>query len=144
MPTKKKTREVVFINGCFDVLTPGHYRFIQECVAIALENNAVLILALDGDKKIRRNKGSFRPIFTLAERMQNLRIAFPQIKCFPSFNSNKELEKLIKMFSPILVKGERWRGNVVGKKWAKEIKYLSDHDSPSTTSIIQKIQDKIR
>lgn len=132
----------LFFNGCFDILTPGHIKFIQSCSQVAEERKLSLHCALDSDKKIKEDKGSLRPIFSFKERQKNLSILFPEINMFHEFNSNEELDELYRLYKPVLVKGIRWKNNVVGGKWAKEIIYISDFDSFSTTDIIERIRKK--
>ena len=55
---------IVFTNGCFDVIHPGHILHLQQ----ARQEGDVLVVALNSDKSIRRLKGSNRPIFNQQER----------------------------------------------------------------------------
>ena len=59
------------------------------------------------------------------------------------FNSNKELEELIKKYEPeFLVKGRRWEGNVVGAQYAKNLVFCESTLPISTTEIEQAIQSR--
>jgi len=139
---KKSTKPIIFANGCFDILHPGHYHFLQSCINLAKDKDANFMLAIDSDKKIKQDKGQDRPIFNLKERQHHILMVFPQITSIFSFNTNEELKELIKSLKPIiLVKGKRWKGNVVGKEHAQEIFYVSDINAPSTTDIINRIKN---
>jgi D-beta-D-heptose 7-phosphate kinase/D-beta-D-heptose 1-phosphate adenosyltransferase len=135
----------IFINGCFDVLHVGHIKFLQYCERVrkALESQ-LLIIALDSDEKIRKDKGNDRPIFSWSERRDAIWTLFEKKVplSFVEFCTNEELEGIIERNAPILIKSERWRGNVVGEKYAKGILYFKDLHVPSTSDIIKKIREK--
>ena len=55
---------VVFTNGCFDLLHPGHVRYLAAARALG----DVLVVGLNGDASVRRLKGAGRPVLRLDER----------------------------------------------------------------------------
>ena len=55
---REEGRTVVFTNGCFDLLHPGHVRLFET----AREHGDVLVVAINGDESVRRLKGDARPI----------------------------------------------------------------------------------
>ena len=57
-------KKVVFTNGCFDLLHPGHIKYLNDAKALG----DVLILGLNADASISRLKGSSRPINPLNDR----------------------------------------------------------------------------
>ncbi len=63
-------RTIIFTNGCFDVIHAGHVAYLRE--AKNLHENAVLIVAVNDDDGVRRLKGSGRPIYSEAERLEIL------------------------------------------------------------------------
>ena len=66
---EKRTRDkVVFTNGVFDLLHPGHIMLLQ----FACEQGDLLVVGINNDESVRRLKGEKRPIFPLAERMEVL------------------------------------------------------------------------
>lgn len=66
---EKRTRDkVVFTNGVFDLLHPGHIQLLQ----FAREQGDILAVGINDDASVRRLKGEKRPIFPLAERMEVL------------------------------------------------------------------------
>ena len=136
---------ITLSNGCFDLLHPGHIKFLQYCINLTSELGAdKFILALDSDAKMQRDKGNLRPILSFEERKKTIESFFKdKIDKIYSFDSNKELENIIKKYKPILIKGECWRHNIVGKQYAKDIIfYPIDKNFYSTTDIINKMLEK--
>jgi len=66
---EKRTRDkVVFTNGVFDLLHPGHIQLLQ----FARGQGDLLAVGINDDESVRRLKGDKRPLFPLAERMEVL------------------------------------------------------------------------
>lgn len=65
---KLKGKTIVMISGCFDVLHIGHIEYFR----FAKQHADILIVGIDNDANIRRNKGGHRPIFTVDQRLQVL------------------------------------------------------------------------
>src|SRR5881396_2045811 len=65
---KRQGKRVVFTNGCFDLLHPGHTRYLAE----ARKLGDVLLVALNGDRSVRELKGPGRPILPENERAEIL------------------------------------------------------------------------
>src|SRR2546429_9115865 len=63
---KKAGRRVVFTNGCYDLLHPGHVRLLEQARSLG----DVLILALNSDAGVRRMKGPSRPLIPEEERAE--------------------------------------------------------------------------
>ncbi|MDH5628495.1 MAG: adenylyltransferase/cytidyltransferase family protein, partial [Candidatus Krumholzibacteria bacterium] len=61
-------RQVVFTNGCFDLLHPGHLALLEASAA----EGDVLLVAINGDASVTRLKGPGRPIYPAAERAELL------------------------------------------------------------------------
>ncbi len=59
-----RARRVVFTNGCYDLLHPGHIRLLEQ----ARDLGDILILALNSDASVRRMKGPSRPLISESER----------------------------------------------------------------------------
>ena len=99
-----------------------------------------LIVATDTDEKIRKDKGAFKPINNLCDRVSMLQ-AIKYIDEVLYFDTREELEGLIKMYMPdILLLGDDWQGgDVVGKEYARDIRFLPRLNY-STTKIITKIR----
>ena len=129
--------KIVWCNGTFDILHPGHIKLFK--VGKSLGDK--LIVATDTDEKIRQDKGASKPVNNLCDRISMLQ-AIKYIDEVLYFGNRKELEGLIELYSPdILLLGDDWKGgDVVGRQYAKEVKFLPRLNY-STTKIIEKIRD---
>ena len=129
--------KIVWCNGTFDILHPGHI----ELFKVGKSLGDKLIVATDTDEKIRQDKGSSKPVNNLCDRISMLQ-AIKYIDEVLYFGNRKELEGLIELYSPdILLLGDDWKGgDVVGIQYAKEVRFLPRLNY-STTDIIKKIRD---
>lgn len=97
-------KKIVFVNGCFDVLHPGHYHLLRE----AKKYGDFLIVALNGDETVRRQKGPGKPYFPLRERARAIE-AIPEVDCVTWF-SNDHPGCIIKALRPnVIVKGDEYK-----------------------------------
>lgn len=128
----------VWVNGCFDILHPGHIELFK--VAKSLGDR--LIVGVDVDEKVKKDKGFDRPINSLSFRKIMLE-SIRYIDVVLPFGSRSELENLIELYSPdILLVGSDWRdGDVVGRQYAKEVRFFNRIGNYSTTNIISKINE---
>ena len=127
---------IVWCNGTFDILHPGHIELFKVGASLGKK----LIVATDTDEKIRKDKGAFKPVNNLCDRISMLQ-AIKYIDEVLYFNTREELEGLIKLYRPdILLLGDDWQGgDVVGIEYAKEARFLPRLNY-STTDIIKKIR----
>ena len=127
---------IVWCIGSFDILHPGHIELFKVGASLGKK----LIVATDTDEKIRKDKGAFKPVNNLCDRISMLQ-AIKYIDEVLYFNDRKELEGLIKLYMPdILLLGDDWKGgDVVGKEYAREVRFLPRLNY-STTDIIKKIR----
>ncbi len=65
---KKKSKRIIFANGCFDIIHVGHIRYLND----AKELGDVLIVAVNDDKSMKINKGDSHPLMPEDERMEIL------------------------------------------------------------------------
>lgn len=128
--------KTVFTNGCFDILHPGHLELFK--VGKSLGDR--LIIAIDSDEKVKRDKGSSRPINDQHFRKTMLE-SIKYIDLVLIFNTRQELEQLIELYAPdVLLIGGDWRnGEVVGADYAKQVKFFNRVGNYSTTRIVQHI-----
>jgi D-beta-D-heptose 7-phosphate kinase/D-beta-D-heptose 1-phosphate adenosyltransferase len=127
---------VVFVNGTFDILHPGHIHLLNTARSLG----DYLIVAIDSDERVRQLKGSSRPINTEQDRklmLENLK-AVSEVMIF---NSDEELEMMVNEYSPaVMMVGSDWRGKtIVGGQYAKHIEYFERIDEYSSTKTIQDI-----
>jgi len=133
---------VVFTNGCFDILHPGHIEYLEE----ARRQGRCLVVALNADASVKRLKGKDRPVNTLADRLRVM--AGLQCVDFVTWFEEDTPLQLIQQLGPrirVLVKGGDWKPEqIVGGKevlsWGGRVKSLKFVAGKSTTGILKKIQ----
>lgn len=129
---------VVFTNGCFDILHPGHVAYMKQAKGLGDR----LVVAVNTDDSVKRLKGEKRPINNLVHRMAVLE-GIGAIDWVTWFEEDTPKE-LIEMLSPdVLVKGGDYTvDTIVGAQHVLdhggEVKVLSFVEGYSTTSIIDK------
>jgi rfaE bifunctional protein nucleotidyltransferase chain/domain len=137
---KRARDKVVFTNGVFDLLHPGHIQLLQ----FARQQGDLLIVGINDDGSVRRLKGEKRPVFPLAERMEVL-AALACVDHVIPFQEDTPLQ-LIKALSRIdvLVKGGDYvPGNVVGRSEVEgnggKLCLFKLADNYSSSALIEKI-----
>ena len=132
---KKGKKKIVFTNGCYDILHPGHLAVLQA----AKRAGDVLFVGLNSDASVRRLKGPCRPILSQKARAEVL-AAVEYVDYVVIFGQNTP-QKLISVIRPdVLVKGGDWRKEeIVGADIAGEVRRVRVLPSYSTTEIVKKI-----
>ena len=130
--------KIIWCNGTFDMLHPGHIQLFK--VARSLGDR--VIVATDTDEKIKKDKGFDRPVNNLCHRVAMLE-AIKYIDVVLTFNDRAELEGLIQMYNPdILLLGDDWRyGDVVGREYAKEVRFLPRVGGYASSKTIRRIHN---
>ena len=123
----------VWVNGCFDILHRGHYELFNYAKSLGDK----LIVGIDSDEKVSKDKGIDRPYNNLEDRVYALE-SLKAIDQVIVFDNREHLEDLVKLIKPdILVVGSDWKGKpIVGGQYAKEIIYFNRIDNYSTTNIL--------
>ncbi|MEQ8768285.1 MAG: D-glycero-beta-D-manno-heptose-7-phosphate kinase [Planctomycetota bacterium] len=140
---RRSGKRIVFTNGCFDLIHPGHIEYLS----FAREHGDVLIVGVNSDDSIHRIKGPSRPILNLQER-QIVLAGLETVSYVTSFDDDTP-QKLIERVSPdILVKGEDWREKgVVGREWVEShggrVVLAPLRAGSSTTDIIGRIEKQL-
>ena len=102
---------VVFTNGVFDLLHPGHVRYLRDARALG----DALIVAVNSDRSVRANKGPSRPINPEVERAELL-LALECVDAAVIFDEETPHEIVSRIQPDILVKGADWGpDNIVGR-----------------------------
>ena len=102
---------VVFTNGVFDLLHPGHVRYLTE----ARRLGDVLIVGINSDRSVRANKGPERPINRAEERSEVL-LGLACVDAAAVFDEDTPLSIITQIQPDILVKGADWGpNNIVGR-----------------------------
>lgn len=130
----------IVVNGSFDILHYGHLKLLEH--ARNYDDSYVLVL-IDSDRRIRQLKGSDRPVNTLHERRFLLE-SLKYVDCVETFDSDEELESLIKSYQPdVMVKGSDYADKkIIGAEHCKKIVFYDILDGYSTTKKIQDIIDR--
>ncbi len=136
---KGRGRQVVFTNGCFDLLHVGHVKYLQKARALG----DLLVLGLNSDSSIRRLKGEKRPLIGQEERAHIL-AALDCIDHVVIFDEDTPYELIDLLRPDILVKGGDYQAaEVVGREIVESdggrVELISFVDGKSTTNIIEKI-----
>jgi len=139
-------KKIVFTNGCFDILHPGHLRLFEW----AKSRGDVLFVAINSDSSIKRLKGPSRPInneHIRAEMILNLKpVDFVVVFGNNSEENDTPLELIKKIKPDILVKGGDWAGNVVGADFVKanggKVEMFPTQEGHSTTNTIKTAVEK--
>ena len=104
-------RRIVFTNGVFDLLHPGHVRYLQAARA----HGDVLVVGLNSDASVRRNKGPSRPINPEHERAEVL-AALACVDAVSVFDDDTPADIIARVQPDILVKGADWPADqIVGR-----------------------------
>jgi D-beta-D-heptose 7-phosphate kinase/D-beta-D-heptose 1-phosphate adenosyltransferase len=134
----RKGRNVVFTNGTFDILHPGHVRYLESARA----QGDVLVVALNTDESVRRYKGPERPINSLKDRLEVM-AALECVDWVTWFDEDLPLNTILALRPDVLVKGGDWSiqdisGGPEVKAWGGKVKSLQFVEGKSTTAIIQR------
>ena len=104
-------RRIVFTNGVFDILHPGHLRYLQA----ARGHGDLLIVGLNSDASVRRNKGPSRPVNPEGERAEVL-AALACVDAVSIFDDDTPADIIRRVQPDILVKGADWPADqIVGR-----------------------------
>lgn len=137
---KAEGRRIVFTNGCFDILHPGHTRYLYS----ARDLGDYLIVAVNSDRSVRGIKGKDRPVIPEQERAELL-AALGCVDGVVIFDEEDPLEVITRLLPHVLVKGGDWAedeiiGAEVVKKAGGEVRRIPFETGYSTTDIIAKIK----
>jgi D-beta-D-heptose 7-phosphate kinase/D-beta-D-heptose 1-phosphate adenosyltransferase len=139
-PGKRNGKRVVFTNGCYDLLHPGHIKLLEA----ARSMGDALVVGLNSDESVRTLKGAGRPVIPEQERAEIL----ANLECVDAVVVFDELtpQKTVAALLPdILVKGGDWPGNqIVGREEVEaaggEVVLIDVVEGYSTTEILRKIR----
>ena len=107
---------IVFTNGCFDILHPGHLQYLYK----AKSHGDILIVALNSDSSIKKLKGLNRPINNFEFRSTMLSY-LNFVDLIIEFDSDTPIELIQKVSPNVLVKGADYReSQVVGADFVKQ------------------------
>ena len=136
----KSGQKVVFTNGCYDLLHPGHVRLLERARALGDH----LVVAVNSDSSIRRLKGALRPILQETERAE-LMASLAAVDAVTVFEEDTPNELLSELLPDILVKGADWAHWIAGSEIVEAaggiVMALPVEPEYSTTDSVKKILD---
>lgn len=133
-------KRVVFTNGCFDLLHPGHVRYLTEARALG----DALIVGLNSDRSVRVLKGEGRPIMDANERAEVIG-ALEAVDRIVVFDEDTPRELIARLLPDVLVKGGDWPiDQIIGREEVEaaggqvvSLRYL---EGSSTSDLIDRIK----
>ena len=137
---QRQPGRVVFTNGVFDLLHPGHV----DVLLGARRAGDRLIVAINSDASVRRLKGPDRPVRSEAERAYVL-AAFEAVDCVVVFEQDTPLDIILELRPDVLVKGGDYdEETIVGapavRGWGGEVLVIPLTPGQSTTNILHKLR----
>lgn len=135
---KSLGKTVVFTNGCYDLLHPGHLRLLEQ----ARNQGDILVLGLNSDAAVRANKGPSRPIVPEKERVE-LAAALEAVDAVALFDEPTPRELIAALLPDVLVKGADWSHFIAGREEVEaaggQVLTIPLEPGYSTTNIVHKI-----
>jgi D-beta-D-heptose 7-phosphate kinase/D-beta-D-heptose 1-phosphate adenosyltransferase len=101
-------KTVVFTNGVFDLVHPGHVRYLQQARALG----DALIVGVNSDRSVRANKGPGRPITPDRERVEILQ-ALASVDAAVVFDEDTPHDLIATLQPDVLVKGADWAADAI-------------------------------
>ena len=108
---KSEGKRVVFTNGCYDLLHPGHVRLLERSRTLG----DALILALNTDASVSRAKGPSRPLLNQDQRA-GLARSLESVDAVVFFDEDTPRELIAEVLPDILVKGADWAHFIAGRE----------------------------
>jgi rfaE bifunctional protein nucleotidyltransferase chain/domain len=138
---KRNGKRVVFTNGCFDLLHPGHIHSLEA----ARNLGDFLIVGINSDESVRTLKGANRPLIEEQERAEIL-AALECVDGVVIFDELTPQNVIAALLPDILVKGSDWPGNqIVGREEVEavggRVVLIDNVPGYSTTEILNKIRE---
>lgn len=131
-------KRVVFTNGCYDLLHPGHVRLLEQSRSLG----DVLILALNSDASVRRYKGPLRPLISEQQRGA-LACCLEAVDAVTLFDEDTPRELIAEILPDVLVKGADWSHFVAGREEVEaaggEVRLVPLEPGYSSTNIEKEI-----
>lgn len=137
---KRNGRAVVFTNGCFDLLHPGHIRCLEQARGLG----DVLVVAINSDASTRGIKGPGRPITPQDERAEIL-AALAMVDYVTVFDEPTPRELIARVVPAVLVKGGDWGDDeIVGREEVEaaggRVVSIPVEPGHSTTNILERVR----
>ena len=135
---KAAGKKVVFTNGCYDLLHPGHIRLLERARSLG----DILILALNSDASVQRLKGPSRPLMPEGDRVE-VSVGLEAVDAVTLFDEDTPRELIAAVLPDVLVKGADWAHWIAGREEVEAaggvVMALSLEPGYSTTGIVETI-----
>jgi len=135
---KRTGKKVVFTNGCYDILHPGHIRLLEAARSLG----DVLILALNTDASVQRLKGPGRPLIPQDQRAE-LAAALSAVDAVTFFDEDTPRDLIASILPDILIKGADWAHFIAGREEVEaaggQVLALPLEPGYSTTGILEEV-----
>ena len=129
---------MVFTNGCYDILHPGHIRLLESARSLG----DILILALNTDASVQRIKGPTRPLINENDRAE-LACALEAVDAVTFFDEDTPRDLIAAVLPDILIKGADWAHFIAGREEVEaaggKVLALPLEPGYSTTGIVDEI-----
>ena len=135
---RRDSKTVVFTNGCYDILHPGHIRLLESARSLG----DILILALNTDASVQRLKGPARPLISEKERAE-LGCALAAVDAVTFFDEDTPRDLIAAVLPDILIKGADWAHFIAGREEVEaaggKVLALPLEPGYSTTGILEEV-----
>ena len=135
---KRQGKTVVFTNGCYDLLHPGHVRLLEQ----ARDLGDILILALNSDASVRRIKGPSRPMISENDRA-DMAASLAAVDAVTLFDEDTPRELIAEVLPDVLIKGADWSHFIAGREEVEaaggRVLTVSLEPGYSTTNIVERM-----
>jgi rfaE bifunctional protein nucleotidyltransferase chain/domain len=135
---KLEGKSVVFTNGCYDLMHPGHIRLLERARSLG----DILILALNSDASVQRAKGPSRPLLTEQERAE-VALALDAVDAVTLFDEDTPRELIGELLPDVLIKGADWAHFIAGKEEVEaaggKVVTVALEPGYSTTNIVERL-----
>jgi rfaE bifunctional protein nucleotidyltransferase chain/domain len=135
---RSEGKTVVFTNGCYDILHPGHVRLLEKARSLG----DLLILALNTDSSVARLKGPTRPLIAEAERAR-MALLLEAVDAVTLFDEDTPRELIAEVLPDILIKGSDWAHFIAGREEVEaaggKVMTVALEPGFSTTNIVEEL-----
>ncbi len=135
---RSEGKTVVFTNGCYDILHPGHIRLLEKARSLG----DILILALNTDSSVARLKGPTRPLISEGERAR-MALALEAVDAVTLFDEDTPRELIAEVLPDVLIKGADWAHFIAGREEVEaaggRVMALALEPGFSTTNIVEEL-----
>ncbi len=137
---RRAGKRIVFTNGCFDIIHPGHIRYLRAAKRLG----DVLLVALNSDASVRRLKGRDRPLVREQDRCEVV-ASLEMVDLVTTFGENTPYALIKEVQPDVLVKGGDWAPDrIVGADLVRAcggtVRSLPFAAGYSTTALVKKVR----